>query len=43
MDGMNIPTFIFDNFIPENTKCRIISYIIMSDTEENLNYDLILV
>ena len=43
IDGVNIPTFLFDKFTPENIKCPIISYKVMIDIEENLNDDLILV
>ena len=43
IDGVNIPTFLFDNFTPENIKCPIISYKVMRDTEENLYDDLILI
>ena len=43
IDGVNIPTFLFDNFTPENIKCPIISYKVMGDTKENLNDDLIFI
>ena len=43
IDGVNIPTLEFDNFIPENIYCPIITYNIMSDTQGTLNNDLILV
>ena len=43
IDGVNIPTFLFDNFTAENIKCPIISYKVMRDIEENLHDDLILV
>ena len=32
IDGVNIPTFVFDNFTAENTKCPIINYNIMRDS-----------
>ena len=43
IDGVNIPTFLFDNFTSENIECPIISYKVMRDTEENLNDDLIII
>lgn len=43
IDGLNIPTFIFDNFTSECHLCPIISYKIMNDTDENLNNNLVIV
>jgi hypothetical protein len=43
VDGINIPTFVFDDFTPECILCPIIAYTIMSDTQLNINSDLIFV
>jgi hypothetical protein len=43
VDGVNIPTFVFNNFTEENPKCPIINYKIMSDGQGNFNDDLIFV
>ena len=43
IDGINIPTFIFDDFTPENIQCPILTYKIMSDKINTLDNNLILV